>query len=59
VLYDGSGEIRVIWMGRSHIPGVILGSRILVEGVVGEEHGERQMVDPQYELLPHETPSRR
>jgi hypothetical protein len=51
-LYDGTGEIRVIWPRRKRIPGVTLGSRLLVEGAVAEERGVRRMTDPEYEVLP-------
>ncbi len=50
VLWDGSGDLRVRWLGRRSIPGLILGSRLTVEGVVGEDHGTRRMVNPTFEF---------
>ena len=52
LLFDGSGEIRVVFLGRRSIPGVDVGSRLMVEGVVGEADGERRMLDPEFELVP-------
>ncbi len=47
---DGTGEIRIVWMGRRSIPGLKLGTRIVVEGVVAEQRGERRMVNPTFEF---------
>jgi RecG-like helicase len=47
---DGTGDIRVVWMGRRTIPGLKLGTRIVVEGVVAEQRGERRMVNPTFEF---------
>jgi RecG-like helicase len=47
---DGTGEIRVVWMGRRSIPGLKLGTRIVVEGVVAELRAERRMVNPSFEF---------
>jgi hypothetical protein len=51
-LYDGSGELRVVWFGRRSIPGLTLGSRLVVEGTIGEMGGERRMIDPVFEFVP-------
>lgn len=50
VLTDGSGEISVLWMGRRAIPGLTLGSRLVVEGVIGEHRQGRRMVNPSFEF---------
>ena len=50
LLYDGTGEIRLIWMGRRTIHGLNLGTRLVVEGVVGEQRNERRMVNPTFEF---------
>ncbi|MFB3739159.1 MAG: OB-fold nucleic acid binding domain-containing protein [Candidatus Velamenicoccus archaeovorus] len=47
---DGTGEVRVVWMGRRTIPGLKLGTRIVVEGMVAEKHGERRMVNPTFDF---------
>lgn len=50
LLYDGTGEITVVWMGRRSIPGLNLGSRLVVDGVVGEQRSERRVVNPVFEF---------
>lgn len=51
-LYDGSGALDLVWLGRRQIAGIEPGRRLLVEGMVGEIQGRRRMVNPKYELLP-------
>jgi RecG-like helicase len=51
LLSDGTGEIEVVWMGRRSIPGLSLGTRVVVDGVVGETRGQRRMVNPTFEFL--------
>ena len=50
VVSDGTGEIVVRFMGRRAIRGLTLGSRVVVEGVLGEHHGHVQMMNPRLEL---------
>ena len=47
---DGSGEMSIVWMGRRSIPGLSLGTRIVVEGMVGEHGSRRRMVNPSFEF---------
>ena len=49
-LFDGTGEMSVVWMGRRSIPGLTLGTRLVVEGVVGEQRLGRRMVNPLFEF---------
>jgi hypothetical protein len=51
VLADGTGEASVRWMGRRSIDGLVLGSRLQVEGVLGRERGELVMVNPTFEFV--------
>jgi hypothetical protein len=51
VLFDGTGKVRLRWLGVESVPGVIPGTRMVVEGVVGEEDNERLTIDPSYEIL--------
>src|SRR6266508_3464884 len=37
VLWDGTGEVSAVWMGRRQITGLTLGSRLVVEGIIGKE----------------------
>lgn len=50
LISDGTGEVTASWMGRVSIPGVVLGSRLLLEGVVGETRDGRKIVNPRYEF---------
>jgi hypothetical protein len=49
-LYDGSGTVTVIWLGRRRIVGVEPGRSVLVEGTVSEQKGHRILFNPRYEL---------
>jgi RecG-like helicase len=49
-LFDGTGEMSVVWMGRRSIPGLTLGTRLVVEGVVGEQRLGKRMVNPRFEF---------
>ncbi|GAB3280443.1 OB-fold nucleic acid binding domain-containing protein [Kineosporia babensis] len=51
-LYDGTGSISVVWLGRRHIGGVEPGRRIRVQGVVCEASGTATIFNPRYELVP-------
>ena len=50
-LSDGSGDIRVVFLGRRHIPGIVPGSYLSVHSVVGERGGHLEMMNPEYTLL--------
>ena len=50
VIHDGTGEITAFWTGRDHISGLRLGTRVLLEGMVTEERGQRKIVNPSYEF---------
>ena len=52
-LFDGSGTLNALWLGRREIPGLVTGRHIVVEGLatVGAD-GRRVMLNPRYELLP-------
>jgi cytochrome c-type biogenesis protein CcmE len=51
-LYDGSGSLSVVWLGRRQIGGIEPGRRIRVEGLVTEVGGNRVIYNPRYELVP-------
>jgi RecG-like helicase len=50
VITDGTGEITVMWMGRRSIPGLTLGTHVIVEGVVAQDRAGRRMVNPKFEF---------
>jgi amino acid transporter len=49
-LWDGSGSITLVWLGRRSIPGIEPGRRMLVRGRVTQLRGERTLFNPIYEL---------
>jgi hypothetical protein len=50
LLFDGTGDAVVVFMGRRGIKGLTLGTRLVVEGVLGEKRGTRTMVNPSFEF---------
>lgn len=50
-LVDASGGLTVVFLGRRQIPGIGLGSRLLVEGRAGAHHGKLAVLNPDYTLL--------
>jgi hypothetical protein len=58
---DSTGDLTALFYGRSHIPGIICGSRVRFRGPVGIRHDHPTMINPAYELLPagEESPPRR
>jgi RecG-like helicase len=50
-LYDGTGTLTLIWLGRRQIAGVTPGRRLRIHGLVTEVQGEAAVYNPRYELL--------
>ena len=51
-LYDGSGSIFVVWLGRRRIAGITPGRGIRVVGRHGVQDRHRVMYNPRYFLRP-------
>jgi amino acid transporter len=51
-LWDGSGSVTLVWLGRSQIPGVEPGRRMVVKGRIATIHGSSTIFNPDYELRP-------
>src|SRR4051794_35137508 len=49
-LYDGSGTITILWLGRRRIAGIFPGRTIRVSGRIGIHGGARVMYNPRYDL---------
>jgi hypothetical protein len=49
-LYDGTGSISVIWLGRRRISGISPGTTIRVAGRIGQQGDERIIFNPRYDL---------
>ncbi len=52
---DSTGDLTALFYGRSHIPGVMCGSRVRFRGTVGMKDGAPVMINPAYELLVPDT----
>ena len=53
-LYDGSGSIVLVWLGRRQIAGIEPGRRLRVHGMVTEAEGQQAVFNPRYELMPRQ-----
>ena len=51
-VFDDTGGIRLLFFGRTRIPGIEPGSVVRVTGTVGEYKGHLALANPRYELLP-------
>lgn len=56
-IFDGTGEVMGVWLGRKRIPGIDLGSQIVFTGTTCECRGvtgrqRLQIVNPSYDLQP-------
>jgi hypothetical protein len=49
-LYDGSGTLTVVWLGRRRIAGIEPGVALRVQGRVSSQDGVRVIYNPRYEL---------
>ena len=54
-LVDGTGGLTVVFLGRRQIGGIHLGSHLSVEGTVAETRNQLALLNPAYQLLPHEV----
>ncbi len=54
-LYDGTGFVELIWLGRRTIIGIDPGAYLTVNGRVACDGGSERFVmyNPSYDLLPH------
>ena len=50
LISDGSGEALLVFMGRRGIQGLTLGTRVVVEGVLGDDRGVARMINPRLEF---------
>lgn len=50
-LFDGSGSVTLVWLGRRRIAGISCGRRLIATGRIATLDGRRVMFNPRYELL--------
>lgn len=51
-LYDGTGTLILIWLGRRSIRGITPGRTLMASGRITDRGGHRVMFNPRYELFP-------
>jgi hypothetical protein len=51
-LYDGSGTVTLVWLGRRQIAGIEPGRGISVQGRISLNEGRPVIFNPRYELSP-------
>jgi hypothetical protein len=49
-VYDGSGVVTLVWLGRRTIPGIRPGADLVAWGRVSCQDGRRVIYNPRYEL---------
>jgi hypothetical protein len=56
-VYDGTGSVTAIFLGRRRICGIEAGRSIVLRGRITEREGDRSIYNPRYELLPASQPA--
>ena len=54
-LWDGSGTVHLVWLGRRRIIGIEPGRHLLAHGRICSLEGARTIYNPTYDLLPPEA----
>lgn len=49
-LYDGTGSVTLVWLGRRRITGIDTGRSLVVRGRMTDTDGQRLIFNPDYEL---------
>lgn len=50
-LFDGTGTIALVWLGRREIPGIAAGRRLQVAGMVTHTENGLTIMNPDYRLI--------
>ena len=50
VVTDGSGSVTAVWLGRRLLPGLQLGRKLTLEGRLGGDPKNLQIMNPRYEF---------
>ena len=50
LITDGTGQIGATWIGRRSIPGLSLGTRLIIEGVLRDDRGTPSVDNPKFEF---------
>lgn len=49
---DGTGMVRLVWMGRSRIECLLPGRHVRVKGRLAQDHRDLVIYNPYFEILP-------
>lgn len=47
----GSHRLKLVWLGRRRVPGIVVGTRLRVEGMVSRRDGLPTIFNPRYEII--------
>lgn len=47
----GSHRLRLVWLGRRRVPGIVVGTRLRIEGMVSLRDGLPTIYNPRYEII--------
>ncbi len=50
-VYDDTGGIAVVFLGRRDVPGIHCGTTLVADGMVAEHQGRLAILNPDYQLL--------
>jgi hypothetical protein len=50
-LWDETGGVTAVWLGRRSVTGIRPGALVRLEGVLGDHHGKLAFLNPTTELL--------
>jgi RecG-like helicase len=56
-VYDGTGSVTAVFLGRRRICGIEAGRSIVVRGRITDREGQRTIYNPRYELRPVAEPA--
>lgn len=51
-LYDGTGSVDLVWLGRRDVAGILPGRRVVASGMVCPGPRRNTIYNPRYELAP-------
>jgi hypothetical protein len=54
-LYDGTGSVYLVWLGRREIAGIRTGVTLRAEGRVGQSGQRRTIFNPVYTIVPRKA----
>ncbi|WP_353082434.1 OB-fold nucleic acid binding domain-containing protein [Tessaracoccus lapidicaptus] len=52
---DGSGTVRLVWMGRDHLECLLPGRTIRVEGRLADDRGQCVIYNPDFRIVPQSS----